>query len=176
MSHDVVIWNCSSHAQHTHQDRKEAIALLDTLEAKFMLPNDWRMLFESVPAVTCQGQMNKLTILSLEDLQKEMDELITNSSCDKVTNYFVDIAFAYMGMGHGVTLAYWKQEYFWRHDGGSNSYERVDRFRYYRCCSSFYPNKVYSTLSTALADMDRMSKQDDVEKMCSCCCQDAYDS
>jgi len=58
----------------------------------------------------------------------------------------VDIGLRYMGMGHVQTIAMSKEnnnEFFLRHDGGSNDYDRKDNYEFYSN-PSFKPEKIYT--------------------------------
>ena len=68
-------------------------------------------------------QINEFTFFTLKEIQKRMNNY----------NHFFDIGLKYAGMGHIIVLSYHPQskKFFFRHDGGSNGYEREEHRNFY---------------------------------------------
>ena len=99
--------------------------LCTELAAKYNLPDVWVRMFRNLSSMTEVIADKQYTFFSLRQISELLDRQDTVN--------FVDLCFAYKGMGH-ITLLTWspsRKKLFIRNDGGANGYEREDNYNYY---------------------------------------------
>ena len=74
-----------------------------------------------------------LSAKEIDEHKKAYDQRSFTDSSESKRLKMLDIALSYRGMGHIVVIAYIPDtdKFFFRHDGGSNGYERVDYYDQY---------------------------------------------
>jgi hypothetical protein len=102
---------------------KEVNIILETIS----VGTDLKRLYQIIGNTKCEYYFNNWILMNLDSLKERYDNLITNKQ-----TRVIDFGFSYGGMGHCVVVSYdpITKKIFYRHDGGSNGYEREHHYNF----------------------------------------------
>lgn len=107
----------------------ETNAILENLPS---MPPPLKTMYKIIGNPRIEYYFGEWVLTSLVTVQKRLDVMLREGN-----SHVVDFALRYAGMGHIVVCSYDPDDgkIFFRRDGGSNGYERVDRWNFIRTYS-----------------------------------------
>ena len=114
----------SKYESQEETDKKDVQEVYSILK-KYELPKKLEILFQLICNPHVEYYFNNWTLMSLDTLGKHFDAKEADGQ-----KRVIDFAHHYLGMGHCIicSVDVEDKKIFFRHDGGSNGYERQERY------------------------------------------------